>query len=65
MKGLLDFLCYLQVAVLLVDTQGTGDNTRTESLNTMIMYMSLQLSSVQMFNMWRHLTATELGSLQV
>ena len=51
--------------MLLVDTQGTGDNTRPEALNTLIMYMSLQLSSVQMFNMWKHLTSTEIGSLQV
>ena len=54
-----------QVAVLLVDTQGTGDNTRSVALDTLIMYMSLQLSSVQMLNMWKHLSSNEIGSLQV
>ena len=55
----------MQVAVLLVDTQGTGDNTRSVALDTLIMYMSLQISSVQILNMWKHLTSTEIGSLQV
>ena len=58
-------LIWWQVALLLVDTQGTGDNTRSEKLNGLIMFISLQLSSTQMLNVWKYLRVDELSSLKV
>ena len=51
--------------MLLVDTQGTGDIMRSSRLNTLIMYISLQLSSVQLFNVWKYVKSTDLDVLKV
>lgn len=56
----------LQVAILLVDCQGTSDNRRSDvKLDTLIMYISLQLSSVQILNVVRYLRSDELTALKV
>ena len=56
----------VQVAVLLVDCQGTSDNRRSDvKLDTLIMYISLQLSSVQILNVVRYLRSDELTALKV
>ena len=56
----------LQVAILLVDCQGTSDNRRSDvKLDTLIMYISLQLSSVQVLNVVRYLRSDELTALKV
>ena len=56
----------LQVAILLVDCQGTSDNRRSDvKLDTLIMYISLQLSSVQVVNVVRYLRSDELTALKV
>lgn len=55
-----------QAAVLLVDSQGTGDNRRSDvKLDTLIMYISVQLSSVQVLNVEKYLTSDVMISLQV
>ena len=60
------FLKFVQAAVLLVDSQGTGDNRRSDvKLDTLIMYISLQLSSVQVLNVEKYLTSDVMISLQV
>ena len=51
---------------MLVDSQGTGDNRRSDvKLDTLIMYISLQLSSVQVLNVEKYLTSDVMISLQV
>ena len=55
----------LQIAVLIVDTQGTGANTRPEKLATLIMYLSIEISTVQILNVWKYLTSENLALFQV
>jgi len=56
----------LQIAVFLLDTQGTGDNSRSDKqLDTLIMHISLQLSSFQLLNIEKYLRSDELSSLEV
>lgn len=54
------------MAVLLVDSQGTGDNKMSDpKLDTLIMYISLELSCFQLLNIQSYIKANELTSLQV
>ncbi|XP_067930554.1 atlastin-3-like [Watersipora subatra] len=53
-----------KVAVLLVDTQGIGDNTRDQSVDMLIMYLSLHISTVQLLNVWKYPTANEFRLLK-
>ena len=52
--------------LLLVDTQGTGDNRKSDvNLDTMIMCISLQLATVQAININKYLSSNDMHSLKV
>jgi len=56
----------LQIAVVLIDSQGTGDNRNSDvKLDTLIMYICLQLSSCQLININGYLQSRDLTSLEV
>lgn len=56
----------LQVAVLLVDCQGTGDTQQSSvQLDTLIFYISLQIASVQLINLASQMTSEDLLKLKV
>ena len=52
--------------MLLVDCQGTGDVRQSSlSLDTLITYISLQISSVQIINLKGQMTSDDLNRLKV
>ena len=52
--------------MFLVDCQGTGDTKQNNAqLDTLIFYISLQMSCVQLVNLPRLMTSQDLTSLQV
>ena len=56
----------LQIVIMLVDSQGTGDNRKSDvNLDTLIMYISLQLATVQALNIKSYLTSNDMFSLKV
>jgi len=51
---------------VLIDSQGTGDNRNSDvKLDTLIMYICLQISSCQLININTYLRSEELTSLEV
>jgi len=51
---------------VLIDSQGTGDNRNSDvKLDTLIMYICLQISSCQLININTYLRSEELKSLEV
>ncbi|KAF6040425.1 hypothetical protein EB796_001275 [Bugula neritina] len=55
-----------QIAVFLLDTQGTADNSHSDKqLDTLIMLISLQLASFQLLNIEKHMRSDELSSLEL
>ena len=64
--SLCNLLFVLQVAVYLIDCQGTGDTKQNNSqLDTLIFYISLQISSAQLVNLRGLMEARDITSLQV
>lgn len=58
--------CCFQVGVLLVDCQGTGDNQRSDcTIDTLITYISLNISTEQILNGKGNIQSTDMFSLQV
>ena len=56
----------LQVAVLLIDCQGTGDVTHSSPhLDTVIFYISLQLANVQIMNLMKQMTTSDIERIEV
>ena len=55
-----------QVAVLLIDCQGTGDVTHSSPhLDTVIFYISLQLANVQIMNLVKQMTTSDIERIEV
>jgi hypothetical protein len=54
-----------QVAVLLLDTQGTFDNVTTMQESTAIVAISALISSVTIFNMSERIESKDLDNLRV
>jgi hypothetical protein len=54
-----------QLAVVLLDTQGTFDNQTSMKENTFIFALSTLLSSVQIYNLQGRIQMDDLSNLQV
>lgn len=52
LPGVLKELCALQVAVLLMDTQGTFDSQSTLRDSATVFALSTMISSIQVRNLW-------------
>ena len=51
---------------MLVDSQGTGANRKSDTnLDTLIMYISLQLATVRALNIKSYLTSNDMLNLKV
>lgn len=62
----MDDCLFLQVAVLLLDTQGTNDNRMSsQAIDALVASYCLLLSSVQIFTVNQHLNMNDLDCLQV
>ena len=60
------WLVLLQVGVLVVDCQGTGDTANTDTqLDTLIFYIGLQISSFQIINVLNRLKSDDITRLDV
>ena len=57
-------VCF-QIAVALLDCQGTGDPVQGTALDTLLVYMSLQLCNVQILNLQSRLKNTDFLRLKV
>ena len=57
----------LQFALILMDTQGIGDhiNAMDQNVDNILLYTSLQLSTVQLLNVMKYLRAEDFRALQV
>jgi atlastin len=64
-KGQRKMFSFSQVAVILVDTQGTFDRHTEEKENTAIVAISTIFSSMQIFNYKEQLTSQDLTNAQV
>ena len=60
------FLTLFQIAVLLIDCQGTGDNLQSDTkFDTQIMFLSVEMSTYQILNATKNVTSTDLLGLKV
>ena len=60
------FLILFQIAVLLIDCQGTGDNLQSDTkFDTQIMFLSVEMSTYQILNATKNVTSTDLLGLKV
>ena len=57
----------VQFALILMDTQGIGDKIKAmdQNVDNMLLYTSLQFSTLQLLNVMKYLRAEDIRALQV
>jgi atlastin len=60
-----NYMTIFQLAIVLLDTQGTFDNQTSMKENTFIFALSTLLSSVQIYNLQDRIQMDDLSNLQV